>query len=452
MKFAGRIRALGADKTLTRVVKNSGYLFGSNVISAVFSIVTANLLGVERFGALGIVIAFVSNVNRLLSFRMGDVIVRYVGEYLAVGEKEKAAAVVKAAGLLEAVTSILAFGIMVLLAPFGAKYILHDPSTSPLIMIYGISILGMLTTETATGVLQVGNHYRSQSLINLIQAIVTAIGIVIAAITNAGIEFVLLAYLAGKLVAGLGPIFTAWKRLTGMLGAGWWRASLDLLPPRKELLTFAFSTNLSGTINMVVRDSELLWVGGLVSTEAAGYYRTALSVINLLILPINPFIATTYPEITRSIAQKLWQPLKSLLRRVTIIAGGWTLAVGVVLLLFGRQLLFTPWIPWNGHLSAIYHPEYLPALPVILILLLGFGVANSLYWNRSLLLAFGKADYPLKVAFWATLVKITLTVLFVPRLGYLFEAALMSAYLVVTVILLLWKGLRLVKQAQQISN
>jgi len=445
MTLAQRLKSWGQDRLLGRVVKNSGYLFSSNLISAILSILTANLLGVEQFGALGIVISFVSNVNRLLSFRMGDVVVRYLGDYLAQGEKDKAAAVVKAAGLAETLTSLVAFGLLVLLAPLGATYIVHDPAATPLVILYGVSILGMFATETATGVLQVGGSFRGQSLINLLQAVVTAIVIIYAYITQSGIVIILIAYLIGKLIAGIGPILFAIRRLKDLIGEGWWRASFKHLPPVRELLKFAVSTNISGTINMVVRDSELLWVGALFNAEAAGYYKTALAVINLLIMPINPFISTTYPEITRSISQKLWQPLKRLLGRVTLLAGGWTILVAGGLLLFGKQLLFTPWIPWKGELVSVYKPEYLPALPLILVLLIGFGAANSLYWNRSLLLAFGQADYPLKVAFWATLVKVILTVTVVPRLGYIWEAALLSVYLAITVGILVWKGWSMVK-------
>lgn len=437
------------DRLLGRIVKNSGLLFTSNAISAVLSILTANLLGVENFGALGIVISFVSNINRLLSFRMGDVVVRYMGEFMTRNELDKAGAMIKAAGLTEAVTSVTAYVVLALAAPFGAKYIAHDPATTPLFFLYGISILGMLTTETATGVLQVGNHYRSQSTINLIQSLVTAGIIFYAYVSHAGIMVILIAYLAGKLVTGIGPIVMAVIRLNQMLGKNWWRSSFRLLPPFKELARFAISTNLSGTINMVVRDSELLWVGWLFNTEAAGYYKTALAVINLVIMPINPFISTTYPEIIRSITQKAWQQLKKLLRRVTYIAGGWTILVSIFLALFGKFAFFTPWIPWKGSLHSIYKPEFLPSLPILIILLFGFGIANSLYWNRSLLLAFGKPDYPLTVAFWATLVKVALTITVVPKLGYQWEAVILSLYLCVTVGLLAAKGLSEIKIAQK---
>ena len=446
--FSRLVHSWSQDRLLGRIVKNSGLLFTSNAISAVLSILTANLLGVEKFGALGIVITFVSSINRLLSFRMGDVVVRYLGEYVAKNELGKAGAVVKAAGLMEAATSLTAYVLLALLAPLGAEYIAHDPATTPLFFLYGVSILGMLSTETAIGVLQVGNHYRSQSVINLIQSLVTAGIILYAYISQAGILVVLIAYLAGKLVAGIGPMVMAFTRLNQMLGKNWWKASFRVLPPFREIAKFAISTNLSGTINMVVRDSELLWVGWLFNTQVAGFYKTALALINLVIMPINPFISTTYPEIIRAITEKSWGLLKRLLRRVTLIAGGWTFVVGAALILFGKQLFFTPWIPWNGQLHAIYKIEFLPALPILIILLAGFGIANSLYWNRSLLLAFGKPDYPLKIAFWATLVKVILTITVVPILGYQWEAVLLSLYMVVTVLLLAGKGLAEIKKAQ----
>ncbi len=439
----------GKDRLLGRVVRNSGYLFASNAISAVLSILTANLLGVAQFGALGMIISFVSSINRILSFRMGELVVRYMGDYLAKGEKQKAAAIVKAAGLAEAITSVTAFLVLLFTAPLGAKFIIHDSSISDLIVVYGLSILGMMLLETSTGVLQVGGNFRGQSVINLIQALVTATGIVYAYITQSGVMVVLLAYLSGKLITGIGPFILAINRMRELFGKEWIYAPMRELPSPKEIIKFALSTNISGTINMVVRDSELLWVGGIFNAQAAGYYKTALAVINLLIMPINPFIATTYPEITRTISQKMWPQLKQLLRRVTVIAAGWTLLVAAGLFLLGEFLLFTPWIPWKGSLVSIYKPEYLPSLNLILILLFGYGAANSLYWNRSLLLAFGQADIPLRIAWWGMVAKVLLTVTVVPLLGYESEAVLLSIYLALTVGIMVWRGWSLINAQER---
>ncbi len=433
---------------LQRVMRNSIYMFASNVISTILTLVTANLLGVAGFGVVGIVTSFVSNVNRLLSFRMADLVVKYLGESLERKQYERAAAVVKFAGLLETSTSIVAYLVMLLLASWGARTFAHDTKLTSYFVLFGLSILGSITAETSTGILQVGNHFKSQAIINLVQSAVTAVMVIAAYFSHAGILAVLVAYLTGKMILGLAPVMLSFYWLPRLLGKGWWRTSFSFLPPIKELVRFALSTNFSGTINMLARDSEVLWVGYFFSPLEAGYYKTALAIINLVVMPISPFVGTTYPEITRAIAACQWSRLRSLLRRVTLIAAAWTASVSVGLLLFGQRVLFFPWTIL-GRTFSIYHHEFLPAFPILLVLLVGFGITNVLYWNRSLLLAMGYPDYPLKVVFFAMIAKIILAFLLVPHLGYLMEAGLLSAYFLSTVGLIVWRGLGNVRLAEQ---
>ena len=48
-------------------------------------------------------------------------------------------------------------------------------------------------------------------------------------------------------------------------------------------------------------------------------------------MPIEPFINTTYTEIARMVTQKEWGVTRRLLKRVSTITGSWTLAAGGVL-------------------------------------------------------------------------------------------------------------------------
>lgn len=441
------LRAWRQDALLRRVLRNSGYLFGSNVIGALLSIVTANLLGVAGLGVLGVVTSLVSNINRLLSFRMGEVVVKHMGEYLARGDRQRAAAIVKIAFLTEGLTSLAAYLVLAALAPLAARFIAKDPSTTVLFLVYGLSILGNFGQEVATGVLQVGGHFRSQAAINLGQSVLLAVLLVAAALTGAGLWAVTLIYLLGKLILGLGPLAVALYRLPGMLGAGWWRAPLALIPDRRALAGFAINTNFSGTINVLARDSEQLWISFFFSPVEAGYFKVALSLINLIVMPVTPFISTTFPEITRAVALREWARLRSLLRRVTLLAAAWTAAVGVGLLAVGRPVLFSDWT-FFGRSFHIYRPEFLPAFPALMILLLGYGVANVLFWNRTLLLALGQAAYPFQIGLASALVKVVLTVLLVPTYGYLMEAALLTLYFVASVGLTTWRGLSLVRAHQ----
>lgn len=441
-RFFSGIRAWGKDIILKKVIGNSAYLFGGQAISAILSILTANLLGVASFGALGVVIGFVTNVNRLLSFRMADFVVRYMGENLANDKREEAAAVVKVAALTELGTSLIAYLVLVLLSGWGAESFAKDPTTQPLFIIYGIAILGNVMAETATGALQVTGHFRSQALLNLLQSLLTAGLFLWVFLNDGGIYSVMLVYLVGKLVLGIGPVLLAVYWLPKSLGKRWWRTPMrGNLPEREPMVRFALSTNFSSTITILARDSEVLWVSYFFDTTVAGYFKVALAIINLMVMPITPFISTTFPEITRHVAKKRWDQLKLLLGRVTVISGVWTGAVAAGLLLLGRQILFSPWSLF-GRTIYIYEAGYEPAYGVLLVLLIGYGVANVFFWDRSLLLAFGKAGLPLKVSFFAMLGKVFLAILIVPVLGYIAEAALFSGYFMVSVGILTLQGLR----------
>jgi O-antigen/teichoic acid export membrane protein len=449
--FSG-IESWGKDVILKKVVSNSAYLFSSQAFSAVLSILAANLLGVASFGELGVVISFVTNINRLLSFRMGDFVVRYMGAYLAEDKRKNASAILKVAGLTELSTSLVAYLVLVALSRWGALTFAKDLATQPLFIIYGITILGNVITETATGALQVMGHFRSLALLNLIESL-SLLGLFAFVFVNQGGVFaVMLVYLVGKMILGIGPVILALHWLPKTLGKGWWRTPLrGNLPERKPMIQFAINSNFSGTVTILARDSEVLWVSYFFDTTVAGYFKVALAVINLVVMPITPFISTTFPEITRHVAKREWARLKQLLTRVTIISGAWTGAVAAGMLLVGRQLLFSPWSLF-GRTIYIYKEAYAPAYGVLLVLLIGFGAANIFFWNRSLLLAFGKAELPLQVSFFAMLGKVGLAFLIVPVLGYLAEAALFSAYFVVTVGILVVKGLAEVRSRAELSS
>src|SRR5215208_5235703 len=129
------------DPLLQRVVRNSGYLFSSSTVSAALNVVQGifiiRLLGGSGFGLLTIVMDFASNVNRLLSFRMSEVVVRYVGGAMAKENNERAAALVKGIGLTEIGASVLAYLALLALSSWGAKIFANNLSVVYLFRFYG---------------------------------------------------------------------------------------------------------------------------------------------------------------------------------------------------------------------------------------------------------------------------------------------------------------------------
>jgi O-antigen/teichoic acid export membrane protein len=433
MSLFQKIRSsLGDDPLLQRVLRNSSYLFGSNTISAALGvlqgILVVRLLGDSGYGLLTIVMDFASNTNRLLSFRMSEVVVKYMGEALAQEDKGRAAAIVKGVGLLEAAMSVLAYLVLLGFSAWGARTLADNVSIVYLFQFYGLFLLANLVYETSVGVLQTTNQFKQVARANFYQSIVVTILIVAAFILNLGMLGILTAYLVGKTIAGIIVILFALRELKDKLGVGWTRAPLSLIKDWKSILRFAFSTNLNGTVNLFARDNIRLYLALFLSNAQVGYFRLASSLINLVMLPIEPFIWPTYAEITQTIAQRQWGATRKLLKQVSTIGGVWTLLAGGGLVVLGW------WI-----IPLLYGSDMAPTYPGVLILLIGYAFANIFNWNRPLLLALGHPTYPLIVAAISGVIEVVLIFVFVPGTNYLVGAAIFSAYLAVSIS---WNALR----------
>lgn len=410
-----------------RVVKNTSYLFGATGISAgigmLQGILAARLLGVAGFGILGAITMYASVINKFASFRMSELVVKYVGLYTEQSDRDRAAAVFKAAALTEMLASIFAFTLIWVLAQLGAQYLVKDVSLSQWFIVYGLIVLGNLFYESSMGLLQIFNHFRRIAAVNVVQSLVTLTLITLVFITDGGLFEVLLAYLAGKFIGALGITLSALIVATQQWGTGWWNISLKCLKSRaRELVNFAVSTYISGSLSLFTKDSELLWVSFFRSPVETGYYKLALALANLVQMPVSPLPQTTYPELSREAARNNWDSFRYLLRQGSLLAGAYTVAATAFLILFGKLII-----------EYIYKPEFLPAYPALVILLAGFLVANTFYWNRVALLALNRPDFPAIVNFILAVIKVGLIIFLVPQYGFLASAALLAGFYIISV-------------------
>lgn len=444
--FGGVIERLFENEIIRRVIKNSGYLFsatgGAAAVSMLQSILVARLLGVTDFGILGTITLFTSVVNKFASFRMSELVVKYVGQYTVEGDEVRAAAVFKAATILETITSFFAFGLIWLLAPLGAQYFAKDVSIASWFTLYGLIVLANFMAESSTGLLQIFDYYRIIAGITFGQSLLTLGLIGVVYLNQGGLFEIVLAYMGGKIVGAFSLAAAAVLLASRRWGWRWLQTSVGQLRGQvKELGRFVFSTNISATINLINKDGELLWVSALTSPTQAGYYKLALSLANLIQLPVSPLPQATYPELSREVAGENWGNMRYILRQGSLLALAYSAAAGIFLLIFGRTL-----IAW------LYTPEFLPAYPALLILMVGLIVANTFYWNRIALLSLGLADYPAKINSLAALLKVIGILLIVPVYGYLSSAALLSGFYLFSVSLNTRKTYRVLGDRQVIEK
>ena len=433
--------SLRDDPLIRRVLRNSGYLFSGNAVSAALGLVQGilmvRLLGIEQFGLAAGIMLFATNVNRFLSFRMSEVVTKYMGDALAQENKDRAAALAKWIGVAEAITSVLAYLVLFVLAPWFSK----NSAATSLYQFYGLYLIANIVYETSTGVLQVTDKFDRVAFANLIQGVVTAAIVLVAFIMHWGLFEILAAYLVGKSIAAWIVTSSAVQELKRKVGADWLGAPAHLIPDWKSIVNFAVSTNINGTVTLFARDNVPLYIqsllGPIAGNIALGYYSIASKFITLVTLPIDPFIGPTYAEITRTIAQRQWQATRKLLKQVSLVGGVWTLISGGGLVALGWWFI-----------PLFYGAESAPAYACLVILLIGYGFANVLNWNRPFLLALGHPNYPLMVAAVTGVIEIALIFLFVPRSGYLIGIAIFSAYLIVSIGWNVLRGLAILKHEE----
>ena len=424
------------DPLLNRVLRSSAHLFTSNTLSLGLSVVMSalsfRLLGASGSGLIALVMSYTSTVNSLFSFRMSELVVRYGGEFLEKGEKEKASALIKSAAMAEAVVSVLAFLVVLISSMWASQTFTKSPDSKLMFIVFALGLLANFNTETSTGILQVTGKIRHQGTINLIQSIIS-LGIVITAFFLSNpLWIVLLAYLASKVIPGLGLYFMGRRQLQKELGVQWQNAPMMNIAESRSLIRFAISSNISATIIKIFRESESLWIGLFLSTEAVGYYKAAYSLVSFLSVPADPLIAATYPEINRLIVQRSWASLRSFLRKITALAFAINAAAALGFIFLGQFAL----VIFTGR------QEFVAAYPAMIALFIGLAFNYTLFWNRPLLLSLGLTDYPIWTTLIVGLAKLALAFWLVPQYGILAAGTLLSFYYIASVGIMAWRGVK----------
>ena len=190
----------------------------------------------------------------------------------------------------------------------------------------------------------------------------------------------------------------------------------------RSLLVFSFSTNISSTISLVAKDSEVLWVSAFLGTTEAGFYKLALSLANILQLPVSPLPKATYPELMRESARSNWKNVRYVLTHSSRLAALYSIPTALGIVIFGHWFIAT-----------FYQPVFLPAYPAVVILLLGYTAVNIFYWNRVALLALNHPVYPTIINLIGAIIKVSAILLWLPQGGYQAFAWLLSGYYLFTV-------------------
>lgn len=279
---------------MKRLAKNIGWLLGGRGVNAVLSLVylaiATRTLGLADFGHFAIILALGQTVIGLANFQTWQFVVRWgAGE----GGPGEATGFAIALDLLSVAFGIVLAGVLVATAQF---WLPLPPELRWLAFGYCVVLL-LCMRSTPIGLLRLRFDFARATAAEALQPIVRAAGAVLAAILLPSVlGFVIVWMLSEIAVAAAVWIAAATRERIDFS-----QISLRKIPrDHPDAWRFAWSTSLSGSLNVGTKQILILLVGAIGGETAAGAFRVAAQLGQGLVQLAQTISKAVYPELVHA--------------------------------------------------------------------------------------------------------------------------------------------------------
>jgi O-antigen/teichoic acid export membrane protein len=381
------------DRHFKSLLKNSGYLAASKAVAAVAALATlaftGRSLGVLLFGILILITSYAKAASGLSKFQSWQLIVRYGGQAMVPGEAAEFKASTGFALALDAISGFGGMIVAILLLPLlGGLFGITDQYL--LVAMVYCTLLPTQSAATPVGVLRALDRFDLLAWQGTTYPIARAILTGIAWWVEAPFEAFVAIWYVTDLGGDLYLWFLAWRELRR-------RDLLKGIRPTLKPQTipgawrFAIHVNLTTSLSTALGPIARLVVGGLIGPAAAGIYRVAASLADSAQKPADLLGKAYYPEVVRMDlrTKKPWK----LMARGTVLATSVGVLAILVLLVGGKPAI-----------DALFGSEFLPAYPVLLVLMIAPLLAMLSFPLTPMLYALDRPDAPFKSRLFGTIV------------------------------------------------
>lgn len=373
----------------SRVLKNFARVLRGRGLAGVFSVVAtglmANALPVEQFGLVVLLHTYIMVIKGFLNFRSYEAIVRYGIPLQEAGEEAGLLSLLRATFVLDVAASALATVIGVAAIPLAAWLLHWETPVSGWALLYA---LALLTTpgNTAGGILRLYDRFDALGMQYAVGPAVRAVLVATAWACDAGMGWFVLAWGSAFCAGNLYMIARGFAELRRRIAMPLWQGfgRQDLRSRGSAFWRFIGVVYWQTNIDLLPKHLSTLLAGGLLGPAAAGLFRLARELSTVLAQPAVLLREVLFPDLTRA-----WhgdrESFSRLAFRPAALAGGAGLALLLFAALAGRPLL------------GLVGTDYLPAYPLLLLLLLAgcFELASAPL--RAAAYAMGRASKLLRI-------------------------------------------------------
>jgi O-antigen/teichoic acid export membrane protein len=371
------------------------------------SLVT-HALGLDEYGRLALVSAFVALVGGFFNVRIGIAATIHGARPLLDGDSRRAASVFRLAYMIDFGTAAASLLVLAALAPIVGPGLVGEGAVA-LMMVSSLTIVAQSLDTTSVAALRLLNRFRLVA-VNRVICEAARIGLLVAVLTvDDSLLLVVAAVSLSKLAVGAANLIVA-SRAFKSVGNGWRltdRAGPLPRDERKTMLSTVFHTNLVAYAKVAQVQGPTLLLGSIAGTTETGIYKVGMAVAGGITKLIGPASAALLPRLTRLWAAGKRAQLARLVRNATLISLPVIVVTSALMLVFRDPLLR---LLGGEHAAA-------EAGTVFVYALFANAIQAAVFWRVSLLYAVGRAKVMSAVTLPATALQVALVVLLAPAYG-----------------------------------
>jgi O-antigen/teichoic acid export membrane protein len=372
-----------------RIAINFGKVLRGRGIAAVFAVVstalTAHALPVEQFGLVILLHTYIKVVKGFFNFRTFEAIVRFGVPLHDHGDEPQLKSLLRSTIMIDFSSSLAATLIGVAAVPLAALLLHWDAQMTEWAGYYSL-IMITTSVNTSNGILRLYDRFDALGVQYTVGPMVRMLLVILAWAMDGGMLMFLLAwgfaYCVGNIYMFARGMLELRARLsTPFLEGFCWR---EILEHDSEFWRFIGVVYWQTSVDLVPKQLSTLLAGNLLGPAAAGLFRLAREISTILNRPAALLRDVLFPNLTRA-----WQAdeggFKKLPFRASLIAG----SVGFLIAIFG-------WFAGET-LLALIGEDYVPAAPLVVLLLVAASFELASAPLRAAAYAMGKASTLLRI-------------------------------------------------------
>lgn len=409
-----RVQALSPRRLLALpFVRNVGVLTAANFASAALAfvqgILVARWLGPELYGVAALVMSMPNLVFTFFDTRSVEASLKFLSEFHARGEGEKALAMCKVGYAVDFTIALLAFLVSIFIAPWAALNIAHRSEATGLIIIYASAFLPRALVSTSYAVLASLGHFSVIAFIGIATTLVRVILVLGMVWLGWQVAGVVWGNAAAMVLTGLLYSTYAFPLAKRQWGGLWWQVDWHLLKGRgREILGFIVYNDLTVLLGMIPKQLDVVLLGYFRNPTEVGYYKLAKSIAGTVGYLVGPLQSVTYPKFAQLWGTGNQEGLRRTVRRLAL-SGGAPLGLAALL-----GIAFVPFVvpPLVGN-------AYRPEIVAMQLLLVGSAVWLAFFWLRPLYFAKGMIKTWTNITVFVVCLSIAGFIVAIPLWGYL---------------------------------